>query len=63
MLIKQIRVRNYWTRPIKDQLVRCNSLTALVGRNGSGKSSVQHAIDVFYDHAALLVRKISLPKI
>jgi predicted ATP-dependent endonuclease of OLD family len=50
MLIKQIVVRHF--RAIRDQLVSCSNLTALVGRNGSGKSSFLHAIDVFYDPAA-----------
>ena len=30
----------------------CDSLTALVGRNGSGKSSFLSAIELFYDPAA-----------
>ena len=50
MLIQSIEVRNF--RSIREQLLECNNLTALVGRNGSGKSSFLYAIEVFYDIAA-----------
>lgn len=50
MLIKSIEVKNF--RAIKNQTLKCDDLTALVGRNGSGKSSFLYAIDVFYDVSA-----------
>ncbi len=50
MLIKSVEVKNY--RSIREQRLDCENLTALVGRNGSGKSSFLYAIDIFYDTAA-----------
>jgi len=46
MNISTVRVQNY--RSIRDEALDCSSLTALVGRNGSGKSAYLHAIDLFY---------------
>ena len=37
MLIQNVHVKNF--RSILDESLPCDSLTALVGRNGSGKSS------------------------
>jgi predicted ATP-dependent endonuclease of OLD family len=50
MFIKSIEVKNF--RSIKEQQLECEKLTALVGRNGSGKSSFLYAIEVFSDIAA-----------
>ena len=50
MLIKAVEIKNF--RSIKDQILKCDNLTALVGRNGSGKSSFLYAIEAFYDVAA-----------
>ena len=50
MLIKEVNVKNF--RSILDESLPCDSLTALVGRNGSGKSSFLTAIDLFYNPAA-----------
>lgn len=47
MILKSIRVRNL--RSIKDETLICDNLTALVGANGSGKSSFLHAIELFQD--------------
>lgn len=47
MLIKEVRVRNF--RSILDESLPCDSLTALVGRNGSGKSTFLSALGLFYD--------------
>lgn len=47
MLIKQIHVRNY--RSILDESLTRDSLTTLVGRNGSGKSSFLSALELFYN--------------
>jgi len=43
-------VKNF--RSILDESLPCDSLTALVGRNGSGKSSFLSAIELFYDPSA-----------
>jgi len=49
MLIKSVEVKNF--RSIRDHRLDCDNLTALVGRNGSGKSSFMYAIETFYDIA------------
>lgn len=46
MIISTVRVRNF--RCIKDETLHCEALTALVGANGSGKSSFLRALDLFY---------------
>lgn len=46
MIIDSVRVQNF--RSIKDETLYCAPLTALVGRNGSGKSAFLKAIDLFY---------------
>lgn len=53
MLIKEVRVRNY--RSILEETLPFDSLTALVGRNGSGKSTFLNAIDLFYNPSAGVV--------
>jgi hypothetical protein len=50
MLIKSIEVKNF--RSIREAYLDCDNLTAIVGRNGAGKSSFLYAIDTFYDIAA-----------
>ena len=50
MLIQKVHVKNF--RSILDESLPCDSLTALVGRNGSGKSSFLSAIDLFYNPSA-----------
>jgi predicted ATP-dependent endonuclease of OLD family len=50
MLIKSIEVKNF--RSIREACLECDNLTAIVGRNGAGKSSFLYAIDTFYDMAA-----------
>ena len=47
MRIKRIHVKNF--RSILDEHIDCDSLTALVGRNGSGKSSFLNALEIFYE--------------
>lgn len=47
MKIANIRTRNF--RCLYDVDIPFENLTALVGRNGTGKSSVLKAIDVFFD--------------
>lgn len=50
MIIKSIRLKNF--RSIREQSVNFDELTVLVGRNGSGKSTVLHAIKTFYEISA-----------
>ena len=50
MLIQEVHVKNF--RSILDESLPCDSLTALVGRNGSGKSSFLSAIELFYEPSA-----------
>ena len=50
MIIKSVEVKNF--RSIRETSLDCNNLTAIVGRNGAGKSSFLYAIDAFYDIAA-----------
>ena len=50
MLIHQIDVRRF--RPLKHVTISCQNLTALVGRNGTGKSSLLLALELFYDQSA-----------
>ena len=45
MMLKSVRIENY--RSVKDEMLRCDRLTALVGANGSGKSSFLRAIELF----------------
>lgn len=52
MRITNVRVENF--RSIRDASFSCDRLTALVGRNGTGKSSFLHAIELFFDHSARL---------
>ena len=50
MFIQEVSVKNF--RSILDETLPCDSLTALVGRNGSGKSSFLSAIELFYNPSA-----------
>ena len=50
MLIENVQVKNF--RSIFSESLPCDSLTALVGRNGSGKSSFLSALELFYNPAA-----------
>ncbi len=50
MRIHQVSVKNF--RSIKDATLPCDDLTALVGRNGSGKSAFLNALDLFYDSSS-----------
>jgi putative ATP-dependent endonuclease of OLD family len=46
MIIKAVRVQNF--RSLQDAELTLDSLTALVGANGAGKSAFLHALDLFY---------------
>ena len=50
MIIKSVEVKNF--RSIRETCLDCDNLTAIIGRNGAGKSSFLEAIDTFYDIAA-----------
>ena len=50
MNIQEVRIRNF--RSILDETLPCDSLTALVGRNGAGKSSFLSALELFYNPSA-----------
>lgn len=45
MMLKSVRIENY--RSIRDVALDCDNLTVLVGANGSGKSSLLRAIELF----------------
>ena len=46
MIVKSVRVKSF--RSIKDETLELGALTALVGRNGAGKSSFLAALEMFY---------------
>jgi predicted ATP-dependent endonuclease of OLD family len=46
LIIEQLEIKNF--RCIKEESLKCGALTALLGRNGSGKSAFLHALTVFY---------------
>ena len=50
MNLSEVHVTNY--RSIREERIPCESLTALVGRNGAGKSAFLNALEVFYDASA-----------
>jgi len=50
MIIKSVEVKNF--RSIRETCLDCDNLTAIIGRNGAGKSSFLDAIDTFYDIAS-----------
>ena len=50
MIIKRLEVKNF--RCIKEECLECDNIVAIIGRNGSGKSSFLHALDVFYSVSA-----------
>lgn len=50
MKIKTVEVNNF--RSIQDGKLEFSDLTAIIGRNGTGKSSYLHAIEFFYNLSA-----------
>jgi putative ATP-dependent endonuclease of OLD family len=46
MIIKKIRIENF--RGFQDETVHINRYSAFVGANGAGKSTVLHALNVFF---------------
>ena len=51
MNIREIQVKNF--RSLRDATLSCDRLTAIVGRNGTGKSSFLRALELFYDQSAM----------
>ena len=51
MRIQTVRVKNY--RSIRDAELSIGEVTALVGKNGSGKSTFLSALDLFYHRGDL----------
>lgn len=51
MKIKTVRIRNF--RSIKDQTIEFQDYTCFVGSNGSGKSNVFHALNVFFGESEI----------
>lgn len=45
MILESVRIKNF--RSIRDAELICDNLTALVGANGSGKSTFLHAVQMF----------------
>ena len=52
MLIKSIQIENF--RCFEKESISLEVLTAILGRNGSGKSTILSAIEVFYDVSATI---------
>jgi hypothetical protein len=50
MIIENIHIENF--RSLRDVDITCDTLTAIIGRNGTGKSTVLYALDAFYNVAA-----------
>ena len=50
MIILRIEIANF--RALKQVDIQCDSLLAILGRNGTGKSSVLYALDAFYNVSA-----------
>lgn len=49
MILKSVTVKNF--RSVKDETLECSDLLALVGANGSGKSALLKAINLFYSES------------
>ncbi len=46
MIIKRIHIKNF--RCIEETTIEVDPLTILIGKNGSGKSSILKALEIFY---------------
>jgi putative ATP-dependent endonuclease of OLD family len=55
LIIESVHVKNF--RSILDETLNCEKLTALVGANGSGKSSFLYAIGLFYSTSPTLEKE------
>ena len=47
MIIRRVEVRNF--RSLREVDIECENLTAILGRNGGGKSTILRALEVFYN--------------
>jgi len=47
MIIESVHLRNF--RSVLDETLHCSNLTALVGANGTGKSTFLQGLELFYD--------------
>lgn len=47
MIIKKLEIHNF--RSLKSVEINCEELIAILGRNGTGKSSILYALNKFYD--------------
>jgi putative ATP-dependent endonuclease of OLD family len=56
MLIKALDIRHF--RCFQDQHIEIEPLTAILGRNGSGKSTILTALEIFYDVNAPIFPKL-----
>ncbi len=50
MIIDSLEIKNY--RSSKNAKLDCDNLTAILGRNGTGKSSFLYSLELFYDVSA-----------
>lgn len=55
MIIESLEIKNY--RSIKNAKLECDILTAILGRNGTGKSSFLYALELFYEVSANVKRE------
>lgn len=55
MIIETVQVKNF--RSVLSEILHCESLTALVGANGAGKSSLLKALDLFYNSSPKVDRE------
>lgn len=55
MIIEKVEIKNF--RSIREQTIELDKLTALIGRNGAGKSSFLEALDFFYNISASISPK------
>ena len=53
MIIEEVHVKNF--RSILDESLPCDCLTALVGRNGAGKSAFLRALEMFYEPSTKVI--------
>jgi putative ATP-dependent endonuclease of OLD family len=55
MIIESIELKKF--RSVRETRLDCDNLTAILGRNGAGKSCFLYALDVFYDTAAAVTEE------
>ena len=55
MIVASVQIRNF--RSVEDETLMCAPLTALVGRNGAGKSAFMKALDLFYSTSEAVTKE------